>query len=57
MPVERKTVAVMVRMAPSQFDRFRRLAEDEGRRLPDWLREVARRAAIASESRFREDVR
>src|SRR4029078_7655716 len=51
MPIERKTIPVLVRMAPSMFDRLRKVAEDEGRRLPEWLREVAQRAASATESR------
>lgn len=51
MAIERKTVSVLVRMAPTQYERFRRIAENEGRRLPEWLREIALRSAAAAEAK------
>lgn len=40
---ERKTEVIQVRVSPTQLERFRERAEEDGRRVSEWLRELARR--------------
>lgn len=40
---ENKTETLQVRVTPTQAEEFRRRAAEDGRRISEWLREIARR--------------
>lgn len=50
MPVELKTETIQVRVTPRQANAFREKAATEGRRVSEWLRELARREVATSGS-------
>jgi hypothetical protein len=43
MTVQKKTEIIRIRATPTQVDRFREGAAKDGRRLSEWLRELAQR--------------
>lgn len=46
MAIELKTEVIQVRVTPTQAEQFREKAEEEGRRVSEWLRELARRETL-----------
>lgn len=47
--IENKTEVIPVRLTPTQADRVRKLATEQGQRLSEWFREVAKRELAKEE--------
>ena len=48
MPIELKTEVIQIRVTPRQEKAFRAYAAAEGRRVSEWLRELAHREVAAT---------
>jgi hypothetical protein len=48
--VEKKSEIIPIRVTPTQAERFRERAAEEGRRVSEWMRELAQREVQPTET-------
>lgn len=51
---DRKTELIQVRVTPKQAEAIRERAEQDGRPVSSWLRELARREIVSADLQYRQ---